>query len=147
MQELPTLSIRQNLRRAVAPKAMLLLVSWLAVVIVLSSSLQMSSGRKMLLSGMVGMLSLIVTVAYVMDHGRPYHMFRNKIIHKGREKLYNEITNFSFKRGLLDKIFGTCILVLEPGFEVKHINDDNQLVFNVQKLVEESRNFVIEDGD
>ncbi len=98
----------------------------------------------MIVAGLAVLLTTETVVNYMKTSNMQYHFFNNNVVAKshGKEEsiLYNEIPSVTIKRNLLDRLFRTVTLVFTPKFKIKFIKDQNNLHFNIQKIVQRSRN-------
>ena len=98
----------------------------------------------MIIAGLVVLLVVESIVNYMKAANMEYHFFNENLVVKGHGKeqsiLYNEIPSIAVKKDFLDKLFNTVTLVFTPQFKIKFIKDQNNVHFNIQKVIQRSRN-------
>ena len=84
----------------------------------------------------------IVILKSILDYFELLHhhyiFYEDKIVVTGKEPKefpIEKVTSIVSKRNILDKMFGTHTIVLDPVLKIKHIESDNEIYFKIQKVI------------
>lgn len=93
-----------------------------------------------LIAGLIaGVILINLVLVYRNILKESYMFYPDKIEYSGKKPkriLFFQITGISFKKNLIDKVFNTAAIVLEPDFEIKNIESSEQVYLYVQKLIQ-----------
>ncbi len=141
MPEQPLYVVYQDSKRVLIPKAVQLIILGGLFYFGLMLNLyllRVEDAKLINLFAIVGITVLIILQLLLISRKiktEGYVFYSNRVEFGKKSVFYGNIRNIYFKRGLLDKMFGTGTIVLHPYMDIKKIKNSNQIYFYVQKLV------------
>jgi len=110
---------------------------------ILSNTYSFESFPQLLIIIFIPLVILKSIFDYVELLHHHFLFYKDKIVVTGKNYktlLTKDIASISSKRNLLDKLFDTHTIVLEPLLKIKHIGRNNEKYFNIQKLIKSNSN-------
>lgn len=93
-----------------------------------------------LVAGLItGVILINLMLIYKNILKKSYLFYPDRIEYVGKKPKrisFSQIIGISFKKNSMDRIFNTATIVLEPDFEIKDIENSEQVYFYIQRLVQ-----------
>ena len=149
--EQPQYTLKQSMKRILIPKTFQLIglgaVFYFAIWLNLYLLAAKDSTKMYVTFGAFVVLIIAVIVQIILIvlkvNKNKYSFYPNKLEFKGQTIPYVNITNVSFSRNFLDKIFDTGTIILYPDFKIENVPNLNQVFIYVQKLVQIAKQRIV----
>ena len=141
----PEYSIKQKPIRVIIPKVLLFAITgvifYLALLLNFKLlSIKISSWIHILIFFTLAILLITESFLSFLNSKRlVYNFFADKAVHKEEIIHYNIVTSIKVKQNLFDRLFNTGMIILEPGFEVKYIENPHHLFAYLERSIRNNK--------
>ncbi len=147
-KELPAYVLKQSLQRVFAQaivKAILMLIALYYVIVLLFQMFAYQRTAALTFTvfmflGLLFLTEMLLTLNKVRN--TTYKVYSDKIEVETRKLVMVDLADvsmFSFKRNLFDRWFHTVTIILTPQVKLEALNDNNQFIFTLQKMIQRQK--------
>ena len=141
----PEYSVKQKPVRMVIPKVLLFaatgVIFYLALLLNFKLlNIRISSWIHILISSGLAILLIVEGLLSFFDSKKVvYNFFTDRAVHKEEVIHYNIVSSIKITQNLFDRFFNTGRIILEPGFEIKHVENPHHLFTYLEKSIRNNK--------